>query len=72
MCVSQFRDFCKVSKFNHSNYESDLKDKSLIVKKGTKWYNGRPNYYVTDLKKLKQLAKLNNEYAIKALENLKQ
>jgi len=71
MCVSQFRAYCKASRFNHSNYENDLKDDNLIVKKGTQWYNGRSNYYVTDVNQLKKLASQNNEYAIKDLNKTK-
>ena len=67
MCVSQFRDYCKASKFKHSNYEVDSKDKNLIVRKETKWYNGRCYYYVTDLRELRKLALQNNEYAKKQL-----
>ena len=68
MCVSQFRDYCKASEFKHSNYEDDSKDKNLIVRKETKWYNGRCYYYATDLRELRKLALQNNVYAKQQLK----
>ena len=67
MCVAQFRDYCSASKFkiNYNNqYEKDLNNKDIIV--GQYFvYEGKPDaYYVTDLKKMKELAKNNNPYAI--------
>lgn len=68
MCVSQFRSYCNASKFNYANRETDMKDKDLKVKQGTYHYNGRNWYYVTDLNKMKRLAKQGNQYAINELE----
>ena len=69
MCVSQFRDYCKASEFRHTGRNEDLHNKDIEVKSGTTHYNGRNYHYITDRNKLKQLAKLNNEYAIHALAN---
>lgn len=70
MCVSQFRDYCNSSKFKYDNREQDIKDRTLQVKKGTHHYNGNNFYYVTDLEKLKELAKAGNTYAKKHLKDL--
>ena len=59
MCVTQFRRLCQASEFRYGeeNRQNDLKDPNLIVKPGTKRYNGRSYYYVTDKLKLKGLEK---------------
>lgn len=67
MCVSQFRDYCKASKFKYSDRINDLKDKDLEVKKGTYHYHGNNYYYVTDKKELRRLAENGNEYAKKQI-----
>lgn len=68
MCVSQFRDYCQASRFNHSNYDDDLQDKNLEVRKGTSFHNGRSYYYVTDLIQMKELVERGNHYAKKHSE----
>lgn len=68
MCVSQFRDYCKASRFKHDNRRVDMNDKSLEVRQETFRYADRSYYYVTDLNEMNKLAKSGNEYALKHLE----
>ncbi len=69
MCVTQFRDYCRASEFRYRDREVDLEDKTLKVKQGTYHYAGRNYYYVINKRKLEQLAKKGNQYAISALNN---
>lgn len=59
MCVTEFRRLCQASefRFGEENRQRDLKDKNLIIRKGTQFLNGRVRYYVTDKRKLKGLEK---------------
>lgn len=68
MCVAQFRDYCKASKFKYNSREADMDNKDLKVKAGTYHYKGRNWYYVTDLNEMKRLAKQGNKYAIKEVK----
>ena len=81
MCVSQFRAYCAASNIQVDggdfSRETDLKNPDVEVKKD--FYeqyrdeNGRvwqSVYYRTDLRKMRQLAKNGNAYAIAHLANL--
>lgn len=75
MCVSQFRDYCAASKVQVDggdfSRETDLKNPDVEVKpdfwmdykdaSGNVWQSV---YYRTDLRKMRQLAKSGNQYAI--------
>ena len=79
MCVTQFRDYVDCSYFKSDtsgSYSKDFDDKSLAIRLNT--YTRHKNssgdiydssYYVTDIGKVKKLAKLGNKYAINYLEN---
>lgn len=74
MCVAQFREYCKASQFkkNYSNeYQNDLKDTTKEVGVYIEYKNMPDVHYVTDLKKMKQLAKSGNQYAINHLKKSK-
>ena len=73
MCVTQFREYCKASRFkaNFDNIlELDKKNKNFDVGVLLKYKNQVDHYYVTDLLKMNKLAKNNNEYAIKHLKKI--
>ena len=81
MCVSQFRAYCAASNIQVDggdfSRKTDMENPDVEVKKD--FYeqyrdeNGRvwqSVYYRTDLRKMRQLAKNGNAYAIAHLENL--
>ena len=71
MCVSQFRDYCNASKFKgdfDGQFDRDKKDRSKKVGVYLNYENQTNHYYVTDLNKMKELAKNGNEYAIRELK----
>jgi len=77
MCVSQFRDYVNASYFKadeNGSYAKDLGNKNLQVMKNGYTQHRRSDgsiyvstYYVTDLKKVKRLARIGNPYAIQHL-----
>lgn len=82
MCVAQFRDYCKASRFQidkkfggEISMQDDLQNKNVQVGQYIEYKNEdgkvyQSVYYRTDLKQLKKLAKSGNSYARKHLENL--
>jgi len=72
MCVAQFREYCNSSHFKrdeNGSFEKDLKDKNIELNGVYIHYSDCNSvYYVTDLKKMRQLAKTGNQYAINHLK----
>ena len=72
MCVAQFRDYCNASKFQgdfDNQYEKDVNNKYKRVGIYLTYENQTNHYYVTDLKKMDDLAKNGNPYAIREMDN---
>lgn len=68
MCVAQFREFCKASSFKEK--KNITKNDKVHYNRGSFYDNKREFYYVTNLKTLNNLAKLNNPYAMKGITKL--
>ncbi len=81
MCVAQFREYCKASRFQidaeyggDESFDKDIEDENLQVSDYIRYYNDRGEcyqavYYRTDLTKMKNLAEMGNEYAKNHLDN---
>ena len=67
MCVAEFRDYCKSSSFKQKELIS--KNDHVHIERGSFYRYGVVDFYVTDKKKIKQLAKCGNQYAINDLCN---
>jgi len=70
MCEAQYREYCNASEFKYAAREEYLKNPLFIVKKETWRYKGRDYFYVTDINKLKKLAKNGNQYALNELKEM--
>jgi len=71
MCVSEFRDYCNASKYktdDNGSFYKDSRDKNFEVSnfKSYRHDNGdvyQSVYYITDIRKMRQLANGSNRYA---------
>ena len=74
MCVSQFRDYCKASRFatrgSMTSTEETTRYSPYLAKfEGVDGTSIETRLYVTDTKEMQRLAKMNNPYAIKYLRS---
>lgn len=80
MCVAQFRYYVNASRFKrdeNGSYSKDIdnpnievRDKSYLQYKHEDGSIYKRVYYSTDLKRMEELAKQGNSYAINHLKNL--
>ena len=76
MCVAQFREYVNVSKFQtdwegQNRFDKDMANPDIEVNHYRITDSGQGVYYRTDLKKMRQLAKQGNIFAINHLSQSK-